>query len=481
MMTAYAAALLAIKLSGVLSSGPKARTTQALPVPVPLAASLEKNSDAKPKATAPAPGNEATLCDLQFANADLSQMLRTLSERTKIGMVLLTPTDTKVTTNLVRIPFIDALKHLCALSGLSYLKVGPTYVVATKDKLRESYPDVYFAVHPEEKPKPVQPQPTIVTEVYNSNYVSSSQLATALGAIFPKEKLTVVAGPVQANPSLTSQSTTESTGVQSNALEGASNEGSLATKMLVLRGEEDVVRQALELARKMDAMRPQVAIEVTIHDISDAAIRELGISWSYGDISVKEKDPRGVNFGSFARAPLSFAGVIKALEQQDKAKLLASPNVSVLDGERAFILIGDRINYPVLVGYTQNNAPIFSKEQERVGIYMQVAASVSSDNNVTLNLYPQVSTVTGFLSINGASYPQVSTREAQTTLRVHSGETVVMGGLLKSTETKTLERVPLLSDLPFLGQLFQRRRTNRSESQVIISITPKVIRLDESR
>jgi type IV pilus assembly protein PilQ len=252
-------------------------------------------------------------------------------------------------------------------------------------------------------------------------------------------------------------------------------------KMLILHGPKSMVDAALELARKMDLMRPQVAIEVTIYDISDTALKDLGISWTYGDVNIQEQNNKGVNFGSFARAPLSFNGVIKALEQEDKAKLLASPNVSVLDGERAFILIGDRINYPVLIGYSQNNAPIFSKEEERVGIYMQVAASVSSDDNVTLSLYPQVSSISGFLNVNGASYPQISTREAQTTLRVHSGDTIVMGGLLKSEDTASYDRIPFLSQLPFIGELFRHRKTNKDSSQVIISIKPKVIRSDESR
>lgn len=474
MMTACAAALLAMRLLATGMNG-KADPTFALPAPKETKAVAVKNAPFQP-------GSENTLCDLQAVNADLPTMLGTLSERTHIGMVLLSPSDLKITTNLVRIPFIDALKHLCALSGLNYLKVGPTYVIATKDKLKDAYPEVYFAAHPDEAPKPPPAAPEITTEIYRSNYVSSAQLAQAVGQLFPKERLTILAGPVQANPSISTQTTQGTTGVEANVLQREQNaDDSAAAKMLVIKGEKDLVDQALALVKRMDVMRPQVAIEVTIHDISDDALRELGISWSYGDISLTEQNPRGVNFGSFARAPLSFTGVIKALEQQDKAKLLASPNISVLDGERAFILIGDRINYPVLVGYSQNNAPIFSKEEERVGIYMQVAASVSSDDNVTLSLYPQVSNVTGFLQVNGASYPQISTREAQTTVRVHTGETLVMGGLLKSEETSTYEKVPLLSQLPFLGQLFQRRRTNKTASQVIISITPKVIRSDEPR
>ena len=388
------------------------------------------------------PDNDQTPCTLQVVDQDLPTMLRLLSDKAHVSLVLLSASDKKITTNLVNLPFVDVLHHLCALSGLNYLKVGPIYVVATQDKLESAYPKEYLAAHPEDVPAPAPQAPTLVTQTYYANYVSSTQLAESLGKIFPADKLTVLAGPVQANPTVSSQETMSSTGVQSNAL-SHDDTGTSVAKMLILRGDADTVNQAIVLAKQMDTMRPQVAIEVKIYDISDTALNDLGISWTFGDVDLHEVQPRGVNFGSFARAPLTFSGVIKALSEQDKAKVLASPNISVLDGERAFILIGDRINYPVLVGYSQNNAPIFSKEEERVGIYMQVAANVSSDDNVTLNLYPQVSSVTGFLNVNGASYPQISTREAQTTLRVHSGETIVMGGLMKTEETASYDRVPL--------------------------------------
>lgn len=426
---------------------------------------------------------ENTLCTLQAVRADMPATLRMLSDQSHVGLVLLSPTEVKLTTNLVKIPFIDALRHVCALSDLTFLKVRSTYVVASKDRLIASYPAEYYAVHPDEKPEPkaaVKPPEETITQVYSANYISSTALAEALNGVFPKEQLTVVAGPVQANPSVSAQETSTATGVQSNVL-AKDDSGASPSKTLIVRGPKSLVEQAIGLAKQMDVERPQVAIEVTIYDISDTALKDLGISWTYGDVQIEETNPRGINLGSFARAPFSFNGVIKALEKADKAKLLASPNVSVLDGERAFILIGDRINYPVLVGYSQTNAPIFSKEEERVGIYMQVAASVSSDDNVTLSLYPQVSSVTGFLNVNGASYPQISTREAQTTLRVKSGETIVMGGLLKSEETATYDRVPLLSQLPFIGELFRHRKTTKDSSQVIISIKPRVIRSHESR
>lgn len=446
-----------------------------LPLPLPVA--TQKASVAPKDA-------QVKKVDLQMADQDLGLILRLLSAQAKVGLVLLSAPELKVSTNLVGVPFIDALRHLCALGGLSYIKVGTTYVVAPKERLREAYLKEWLAAHPEDRDKPVvdppKTEPVLVTEVYNSNYVSSTQLAQALTNVFGKEALAIVAGPVQQNPSVSSQQTSGSTGASANMLSTGEAGGEASGKMLVLRGERKIVAEALALAKQMDVSRPQVAIEVTIHDIADNALRELGISWNFGALNITESASSGLNLGSFSRTPLTFSGVIKALETADKAKLLASPNVSVLDGERAFILIGDRINFPVLVGFGTGNTPIFSKQEERVGIYMQVAASVSSDQNITLSLYPQVSNVTGFLEVNGASYPQISTREAQTTLRVKSGETIVMGGLLKSEETHQVEKVPILGDLPFLGELFRRRKTTRTASQVIISITPRVIQANES-
>jgi type II secretory pathway component GspD/PulD (secretin) len=454
----------------------------------PLPDVKPKKADVKPPVTKDAPKapqatGEKTLVTLQAVKADMPAMLRTLSDQSRIGLVLLSPAETRLTTNLVNIPFIDALRHVCALSNLTFLKVRSTYVVAAKEKLIEAYPDEYYALHPDEKPLPVKavpPPEETVTQVFYSNYLGSGALADALGTVFPKEQLKLLAGPVQANPSVSEQETSTATGVQSSILKNDSELGT-PSKILILSGPKSMVEQALSLAKQLDVERAQVSIEVTIYDISDTALKDLGISWTFGDTQIQERDNSGVNVGSFVRSPMSFDGVIKALEQNDKAKLLASPNVSVLDGERAFILIGDRINYPVLVGYSQTNAPIFSKEEERVGIYMQVAASVSNDDNVTLSLYPQVSSVTGFLNVNGASYPQISTREAQTTLRVRSGDTIVMGGLLKTSETASYDRVPFLSQLPFIGELFRHRRTRKESSQVIISIKPKVIRSHESR
>lgn len=255
---------------------------------------------------------------------------------------------------------------------------------------------------------------------------------------------------------------------------GASGEG----RMLVLRGPEDEVKEALTLLKEIDSKRPQVVISVEIVDVSKELLKEMGLSWSFANTTLTERAPSGIGFETIDRSAFSGTGIIKAVQTDEKSRILARPSLSVLDGQSAYILIGDRINYPVVIGLSDNNTPVFDIKEERVGVYFQVGANVTEEGEIVMNLYPQVSAITGFLQVNGASYPQVSTREAKTVLRVKSGQTIAVGGLIREEDIDLWEKVPLLGDLPILGELFKRKRTTRNGSEVMIFITP-IILVDE--
>ncbi|MEW5883023.1 MAG: secretin N-terminal domain-containing protein [Armatimonadota bacterium] len=411
---------------------------------------------------------------INAVDAELAFLLREIGLQAKRNIVLLSPTDKRLTVNLDDVPFSRMIRHISAMCGLSFLEVDETFVIGTSDVLSANYPEEWSASHP------LPPLPAgkfeIVTETYKVNYVDPRQIAATLTELFKAANLSVIAGPASRTPTISSnQQTDQKTGIEASVMSESSALPSDYGRTLILRGSQEVVQAAIDAAKKMDVPRPQVSIGVTIHDISNEAVRELGLSWSYGDIVLTEQSPDGVEFGSFSRAPQTFTAKIKALEQEDKAKLLAAPNVTVLDGERAFVLIGTRLNFPVLLGFSDAGTPIFDRQEERVGIYLQVAATVSDDGQITLSLYPQVSVVTSFLEINGASYPQISTREAQTSIRVKTGDTIVIGGMLKDEEVHTIEKVPILSDIPVLGELFKRRKRSKISSQVIITITPRII------
>jgi general secretion pathway protein D len=263
--------------------------------------------------------------------------------------------------------------------------------------------------------------------------------------------------------------------VQSSSGSGGPSDPNLAARTVILAGNPDTVAQALALARQLDVKRRQVKIDLRITDISVDAEHDLGLQWNFGSESLTENHTSGLGLGSFTRSPLDVDATISAMESQDLAHLLAAPTLTLLDGEHSYILIGQKLLYPVVVGYTQSNTPIFDKAEEDVGIYMQVAADIDDDNEITLTIYPQVSEISGYLNVNGASYPQISTREQQTTVRVRDGEQIVIGGLLQDDDINNLQRVPGLSKIPFFGQLFNSRSRSKTRDEVVVIITPQII------
>ena len=111
-----------------------------------------------------------------------------------------------------------------------------------------------------------------------------------------------------------------------------------------------------------------------------------------------------------------------------------------------------------------------------MGIYLQVAAQTVSETEILLTLYPQVSVVTGYLQVNGASYPQISTREQQTTIRVKDGQKIVVGGLIRDEDINNIQKVPILSKIPLFGELFTYRNKTHHKSEVIVIITPEILK-----
>ena len=418
---------------------------------------------------------EARLCSLVVNGGSAELAVRTLVAQSRLNLVLLGGKGTPITANLRSVPLIQAVHHLCVLGGLTFVRMPHTLAIGPEDLLRKSYPAEWEAQYPAPIPAAIPTPPPVaapVTRVVRLAHLGAIEAVATLDGLFKERGLVSIAAPKTTSPILGSVETS-STGANANQGLNSSAEG--ISRTVILSGSEDLVAAANTLLVSLDVPRPQVQIAVTMHDVSNAALKDLGISWTFNNVNVTERDDRSFLFGRFDRTSLGFNAVIRALETHDQARLIASPNVSVLDGERGFVLIGDRLVFPELIGYSQANTPIFSTKQERVGVYLQVSATVSPDGYVTMTIAPQVSTVRGYLDVGGTSYPQIATREAQSTLRIKSGETIVMGGLMRDDEIANMERIPILADLPVLGELFKRRKKQRTSSQLVISVTPTVV------
>jgi cytochrome c peroxidase len=320
-----------------------------------------------------------------------------------------------------------------------------------------------------------------VQVIVHCEHVRAVSMMASLQAIFAPDQLRVVLGPESFSPKLESaQYADTATGITTLA---GSTEVSHMVKDLILIGDAKTVVKARQIVETLDLHRQQVRLHIKIVDIDFDALKQFGIAYDFSSYSLRETSATSATtgiinmlaLGQLAHVPISINATLLALETRDQSRTLAEPTISLLDGERAFILIGDKILYPKLTGYTQAQTPTYDEEEVRVGIYVQVSVEMSGHGDLILAAYPQVSTITGYLNVAGASYPQISTREEQTTVRLHENETLVIGGLISDQEVKSLSQIPFLGNIPFLGELFRNRNHTRSKKDLVIMITPEIL------
>jgi general secretion pathway protein D len=358
----------------------------------------------------------------------------------------------------------------------------------------------------------------IVTEVYRVKYADSRDLARIVTQLVPG--VTVSLGP----DALLSRGGAggSSAGGQQGAMTGGEAPSATAQQMgapmqggetgasqaaqppnlLVLVGTAREVLRALELLRKVDVKQPQVIIEAKVLDVSEGSLKSLGLDWNIlqsGNINTLDRtanrlplpdsttntpNQQGVGFNrdgqlgldfTIVKKPIDFSVTLNALAEDRRNRLLANPRVATLDGRPATIFIGDEVNYVKLIQQTPQGANV-QTDTVQAGIILRVLPRVHEDNSITLHIQPEVSVITGFLEVpGGGRLPQLARRNTDTTIRVGNGETVVIGGLIREADIKTIQKVPLLGDLPFLGYLFRRTSTSRDKSEIMISLTVRVM------
>ena len=119
-------------------------------------------------------------------------------------------------------------------------------------------------------------------------------------------------------------------------------------------------------------------------------------------------------------------------------------------------------------------APTQTVQQEEVGIKLAITPLINADGFITVHIRPEVSSVTGFRG-DQSDLPVVSTRQAETTVRLKDGSTVVIGGLLNEERTSTVTKVPLLGDVPWLGALFRHENSSLTKRDLVIEVTPHLL------
>ncbi|MBB6122693.1 type II secretion system secretin GspD [Sphingobium subterraneum] len=306
---------------------------------------------------------------------------------------------------------------------------------------------------------------------------------------------------------------------------------------IIVAANSDVQRMLGETIRQIDTRREQVLVEAIIVEISDAAARKLGVQFLLGSTNTgfaatnysnanpniltlagaiaatklnqttttvngtttvtQDSSQLGTTLqdaavsslltatGGFAGASTGigrngiFAAIINAVRSDTDSNILSTPSVMTLDNQKASILVGQEV--PVTTGeaLSQNFDNKFrTVQRQNVGIQLEVKPQINTGGAIKLFLRQEVSSIAGPVS-NNSSDLIINKREIETTVTVDDGEILALGGLLDDNERKTIERIPLLSDIPGLGELFKSRSRSHTKTNLMVFIRPTILRSKE--
>jgi len=251
--------------------------------------------------------------------------------------------------------------------------------------------------------------------------------------------------------------------------------------LIIMRDTPEAIRMAERIVALQDGHDPEVMLEVEILEIKRSKMMELGIQWpdrltlSPLDSVVTLTQLRRLDSSSTAANIGNLT--INAHKDNQNSNILANPRIRVRNKEKARIQIGDRV--PVIT--TTSTSTGFVSESVNyidVGLKLEVEPSIYLDNEVAINVNLEVSNLVREITsqTTGTLSYQIGTRNASTVLQLRDGETQILAGLISDEDRVTANRIPLLGELPLLSRLFGSQKDDSQRSEILLSITPHVLR-----
>lgn len=255
-----------------------------------------------------------------------------------------------------------------------------------------------------------------------------------------------------------------------------------ADNLIFIVAPPEIAEAIKGMIEKIDTIKPQIAIEVVIVDISKTQDRGWTIDWSKSS----EAEIPGVEEYSFAGCTLGYATTIaksvmlqlKALVERGKANIRANPRLVTTEGKEATLHVGQREYY--LMNTSDGSGGWYSYnrlEEIESGIKLRILPRIGKNGELIIEFTPEVSDVVGETK---SGLPRLNIRTINTTVRVKDGETIIAGGLAYELEREMRKKVPLLGDLPLIGSFFRSTSQSKIKTEVTILITPHIIKEGQS-
>ena len=277
--------------------------------------------------------------------------------------------------------------------------------------------------------------------------------------------------------------------------------------LLIVEGTDDVIARVEEVLANLDRNLEQVMLDCKVVDLSESGTKSLGINWSdsngsmgtfsttfaeilpslfydqntiaQNDLKPGEIDPAtgtmssgdlgAFNIGTFGRTPFMINATLQMVVTNSDGKVLASPRVATQSGEQAKIHVGDK--YPIV--FYDSHAGQFQVNYVDIGTKINVKPEVKTDGYIIVDIEPNVSSLVELIN---NQYPRTAERTIKSKMRVKDGDTIVLGGMVREEERRSVSKIPLLGDLPILGPLFRTTTDSNSRTEVILMLTTHIMK-----
>lgn len=269
-----------------------------------------------------------------------------------------------------------------------------------------------------------------------------------------------------------------------------------STNSLVIMASPTDYQNLLQVIQKLDRRSRQVFVQAMIAEVSANKAKELGVQWgviaaaSNGTIStVGTFDPFGAVVGLTDALTLAsklgitpeaggvalFPATLKALASNGALNVLSTPNIMTSDNKEAEIFVGENVPFLSGTNLTSTGLSQQSIERKDTGIILKIKPQISEGEYIKLDIYQEISAVKDF---GTATAPNLGStkRSAKTSVVVKNTDTVIIGGLIQDTDQVTESKIPLLGDIPLLGWLFKTKRTTHDKTNLLIMLTPRIIK-----
>ena len=433
---------------------------------------------------------EANPISIRLIDGEVRTLLTSLARISGINILLDDSVTGKISVSLENIEPLDAIEMIARTKNLNIDREDEFLIVTSKDKAM------------------------ISTEIFPIKFGDPDELRSAIIASLDSRRSSISKNVVD---NFSTNRLVVDSSRNSVTVYGDRNSASdrvvidRASNSILIRGTRSEIETARIILETIDIPAKQISIEARVISFNKDASKELGVEWQWSaipqypdvdldwisrrigvtnadgsessvrvDIPVYEYNRKlGDNMSGilqFGRGPEGipfewyYGAKINAMISDGKANILSRPNISTIQGREAIINIGGKVPVPTVS--TTNSTTTTSIEYRDAGIILKCTPRVNDDGSITSQIHVEVSTPIYVESLKAYRF---SNRSADTMLRVENGGTMVIGGLMSKEESKAISKVPFLGDIPILGNLFKNRKRSKSDQELTIFLTAKIL------